>query len=215
MLFKGALWMNIWDMLLLPKKMYEKLTDRKSTLYIGFILVGIVDLCTFFINDFAGLFTGKSANILFYNITLALLMIVLMGFVDVLFFTVPLFDLFKLFKRENRDTSGKTLTKVMKAYILANIIVLPINLIIYMIFKCFPNLVTSLNSGYSILFFAFMLDLLISIWFSGIIARGINTIYKFDVRLKSAVFMTIFTWSYILAEVFGFIIENWFMPLFR
>ena len=138
-----------------------------------------------------------------------------MGFIDVLFFTVPLFDLFKLFKRENRDTSGKTLTKVMKAYILANIIVLPINLIIYMIFKCFPNLVTSLNSGYSILFFAFMLDLLISIWFSGIIARGINTIYKCDVRLKSAVFMTIFTWSYILAEVFGFIIENWFMPLFR
>ena len=46
--------MNIWDMLLLPKKMYEKLTDRKSTLYIGFILVGIVDLCTFFIDDFAG-----------------------------------------------------------------------------------------------------------------------------------------------------------------
>lgn len=207
--------MNILDMLLLPKKIYDKLTDKKLTLYIGFILVGIVDLCIFFIDDFAYLFTGKSISILFYNITLALLMIVIIGFVDVLFFTVPLFDLFKLFKRENRDTGGKTLIRVMKAYVVANIFVMPVNLIIYMMFRYFSNLSTGLDNSYGIFILAFLLDLLISIWFSGVIARGVNTIYKFDVRLRNAVFMTIFTWSYILAEVFSFIIKNWVMPLFR
>ncbi|AUS98255.1 hypothetical protein CDQ84_11610 [Clostridium thermosuccinogenes] len=207
--------MNIFDMLLLPKKLYQKVTDRKSTLYIGFILVGIIDLSTFIIDDFTRLFYGRPASTLFYNITLAILLAVFIGFIDVLFFSVPLFDLFKMFKRENVDASSRTLIRFMKTYILVNFLVLPINLIIYTVYSNMDKLGISLDNNYSILFVILLIDLLTSIWFSGAAARGANVIYKFDPRLKNAVFMTIFTWSYILAQVFNFMIDKWAMPLFK
>ena len=67
------------DILAFPVKLYEKLTDRKSTLIAGIVLVGAIDLLLpdvkFIIKE---LFLGKSVPDTVYNAGMAVLVLLLM-----------------------------------------------------------------------------------------------------------------------------------------
>lgn len=203
--------MKISDILLLPKKLYEKMTGKRHTLILGIILVGIADMVFTLYENHTRLLTGKTAAVLYYNITLTIVLTILVGFIDVLFFSLPLFDLFKRFRREKAvPNEGEQLVKFMKVYICANLLVLPLNALFYYIF----GRETFVQSSYAgILAYAYIF--IIPIWISATVSRGTNVIYTFPVPLKKMVFMASFIWSSVLSMVLGYMVDSWLMLLFK
>lgn len=95
---------KLWNVLLYPARMYERLTDNKVTLVLGIILIGLID---FFLPDvkevYKTYFTdigGRTAANIQFNMVAAVFIILLLGAVDVIFFSVPLHDIFKYFKKK-------------------------------------------------------------------------------------------------------------------
>jgi hypothetical protein len=202
--------MKIIDIMLLNEGFYRKLSDKRTSLNIGIILLGIVNMAIPIMENFTHLFMNKSATVLFYNITLALLYTVLAGFVYVLFFCFPLFDLFKYFKREkNLELSG-FLTRFMKIYIIANFLILPANIILY-VATYRINYPAATDFAYT----SYFIMLLIMVWFTAAVARGLDAICGFNPAFKKIVFILIFVWDYLLQYVLGYIIANWAMLLFK
>lgn len=89
------------DVLLYPKEFHGRLTDRKPSLYAGILFVGVVDL---FLPDFVEtckvLFSGKTSNEVILNILLSVCVVLIFGIIDVVVFSLPLFDLFKYIKKK-------------------------------------------------------------------------------------------------------------------
>lgn len=203
--------MDILDILLLPKKFYKKITGKKSTLFIGIVLDGILFILFTLIHDFSKLFSGKPLGVLYYNITLAMIFIVFMGFVDVLFFSIPLFDLFKRFKKKKEDPNQEELlTKFMKIYICGSFIILPINLVFDLVLTR-----VSIPSGIGIELLLSIVILLPTFWGAAAITRGINEIYEFESSFKRLVFLSVVAWSTVLSIVLYFAFHTWMLPLFK
>ena len=97
------------DRLLFPKDFFKKITDKLHTLYIGIVLIGLVDLGMSLIYKIPFYFYNKPTEILVYNISLALCIIILVGLLDIIFFAMPLFDIFKNFALRKRITDIKGL----------------------------------------------------------------------------------------------------------
>ena len=202
--------MKILDIILLNESFYKKLSDKKQTLNIGIILIGIINMSIPIIENFNRLFINKDSAIFFYNITLSILYMLLAGFVYALFFSFPLFDLFKHFKRErNLELSG-FLTRLMKIYIVANFLILPASIIMYIATN---KINYQANSAFD--YISTLLVFLIMVWFAAVVSRGLNAICGFHPGFRKIIFVVIFVWNYVLEIVLGYIIVNWAMHVFR
>ena len=84
------------DRLLFPKDFFKKITDKLHTLYIGIVLIGLVDLGMSLIYKIPFYFYNKPTEILVYNISLALALLFSRAF-GYIIFAMPLFDIFKNF----------------------------------------------------------------------------------------------------------------------
>jgi len=201
--------MKLLDILLLPRNFYKKLNDKRLTLYFGIIFIGIADFMFNFLDNYSAIFSGKAENAIYKNIVLFAVFIVIVGAVDILFFSKPLFDLFKKFKKESHEFESDTkLIKLMKVYISAHFVLVPLEILIYAAAKN----VDSLN--YNLVLIAAFIELILPVLFSAAIARGINVIYNFEPLFKRLVFIVVFIWSYALGYALSYVIDNWIMGIF-
>jgi cytochrome c biogenesis protein CcdA len=207
---KEKLQMKILDILLLPKLVYQKLTDRKALLIMGVFFVGAADVVFTLIENYSKIFGDNSQRAIAYNILIVLISLVVLGIADVMFFSIPLFDLFKLFKKEKGSEDQKNmLVKLAKVYITAHIIIIPIEIITYFTAR---NM-NSINGG--IVYLAAFLNMLLPFWFSAAITRGINSIYKFQILFKRLVFIVVLIWNYLLSNALFFAINHWATIFFK
>jgi len=204
---------TLLDILLFPKSYFAKLTDKLPTLFLGILFVGLSNAVFLLLDYMPGIFYNKTLSVLIFNSTLALCVAVLLGLIDVIFFSLPLFDLFKFFrvKERIRNINGQ-LIKLMKVYISAHFIIVPVQVF-------FEATVRLAEWGGMTSSFAFYIELiefiLMPIWLGAIVARGINTIYDFDDRLKSMIFVIVYSWHFILSYALGYTIGSWILLLFR
>lgn len=201
--------MKLLDILLLPRNFYKKINEKKITLLPGIIFIGIIDLIFHIIDKYSDLFVGKSQSVLLQNVLLVLLFVILLGIFDVLFFAKPFFDLFKKFKRESEEKDPVyQLIRLMKVYISAHFVLLPLEIIIYLA----ASNIESLNNN--IILIVALIELILPILFSAAISRGINEIYNFQFSFKRLVFPLVFVWTYALSYAFSFVVDKWLMKLF-
>jgi len=204
--------MNILDILLFPKRIYERINDKRFTLFLGFILVGFIDLMFPFNKTIPLFFINKPQGTFIYNLTLSCIFIICLGVIDVLFLSLPLFDLFNFFRKENNLKSrNDILIRIMKFYVLAHLLIWPISSIIYYLFGAIkPD-----TSPVLAIMLLFYFEIVMPVWFCAIITRGINVIYKFETRMKGLVFLIVYIWSTLLGYGLSYGIEHWVMRLFR
>lgn len=221
------------DILTYPARYFENLTDKKASLAAGIILVGVIDLfLPDVVNTFNIFFSGKSAQDILYNAVIAVFVMLALGIIDVVFIGVPLFDIFRYLKRKetamgivseiNEDPSRQTFNwdalkhkassvKVMKIYIMSHFIIVPASVMVYYALTShITNESPEWMQNLGLVFF--MLTL---IWSAAIMARGINTLFRFNPLFKRLTFMIVFTWNFIFSMVFSAQIINWLLRLFR
>ncbi|NLK88046.1 MAG: hypothetical protein GX279_11235 [Clostridiaceae bacterium] len=215
---------RLLDILAFPKKSFENLTDNKKTLIAGIVLIGAVDLLlpdvAYF---FKTLFSGKQTADIVYNACMMAVMILLLGLIDVLFISVPLFDIFRALKIKELKISQNTelkvdpatelkpsYIKVMKIYIMTHFIITPITTAFYFAVSGYIN-----DSPDWLVSLAVAFSLVMNIWFSSIIARGINTIFRFSPLFNRLTFIIVYIWNFIFGTVFSEMIVKWLMKLFR
>ena len=204
--------MRLTDILLLPGKLYTNLTGKRSSMYPGILFIGLADLALPNLRtSFNSFFADKPAGTLTINIILSVLLVIILGAVDAMFFSVPLYDLFKVFKKEKEPVSPNELRiKLVKIYVMAHIIIIPVGIAFYFAFR---NVNSSSSDALKQLIE--ILSLLIEVWFSAIIARGINMVYSFQPLFKRLVFPVVFIWNTIFGYVLGYAISNWVLLLYR
>ncbi|MCR4436446.1 MAG: hypothetical protein QHH06_11785 [Clostridiales bacterium] len=204
---------RILDVLLLPKTLYQKITDKRPSLFLGIILVGIMDMAFIltYNDSYRKFFWAKSQSTLYFNITFTACAALILGLVDILFFSLPLFDLFKFFKKEgeSRD-SGATLIKVMKIYILANFLILPANILSIVAEKT-PGVAAN-TALIGILAFLYIV---VNVWLCAAVTRGINSIYNFQLFYRRMVFLFVYLWNFLLGSAFQYIILHWVLALYK
>ncbi|MCX7749355.1 MAG: hypothetical protein N2645_21055 [Clostridia bacterium] len=197
---------KILDILLLPKSFYERLTDKRAFLYIGILLVGIRDMAMWIFAGNTGVFIDKSQPELLRNIAVLAMFIIVIGAIDVLFFSLPVFDVFKYFyKRTGVLIDGRGLIKVLKIYIIANLLVTPVNAVTYILAPEITHLLAETTT------LAIVLLILIwgsIIWFNGVIVRGLLMVFRFNERLKGIVFAGVFIWGYMLSTALDYIFHR-------
>lgn len=204
---------KLLDIFLLPKTMYQKINDKKATLYAGILFVGAVDIIFPLVVRYLSVFKGKSQTALNYNVGLMLLFAVVLGLVDVMFFTLPMFDFLKFIKRGAVESLNYNKIRLAKVYVAAHIVVLPFN-IIFMVLLYNPT-GAMLSEGMQVMALIYSFFIMPA-WFTGIIARGVNVIFKMEQRFKPLVFAALFTWNYLLGSyALDYVINNWVMYFFK
>ena len=203
---------KLLNILLFPPKLFAGLNDKRLTLYAGILLIGIIDL---FIPDFMGtyklLFTGISSDSVSWNMLVAAGVVVLLGVVDTVFFSVPLYDLFKWLKKREDKPHNASSVKIMKVYIMSHFLIVPVNVLMhYSLFKGVTE-----NSGALITNLYLVYFFIILVWSSAIVSRGINTLFSFNPILRRLTFIVVFTWNFLFGMVFELQILNWLLKLFR
>lgn len=197
------------DRLLFPKDFFKKITDKLHTLYIGIVLIGLVDLGMSLIYKIPFYFYNKPTEILVYNISLALCIIILVGLLDIIFFAMPLFDIFKNFALRKRITDIKgQFIKLMKVYIVSHFLIIPLYILLHLVFKE-RILGLRIYSGFFLIF-----KIIIIFWQSAIITRGIYIIYTFHKKLKSLVFFMVSTWVMVLGYTIDYLVSTLLTKLF-
>lgn len=203
---------NIIDFFLLPKDIYSRLTDKGMWLYIGIFFVGVRDVVLSLVG------TSLSDNN-FYSelhfdmrvIAVLLLTVLVIGFLDVISFSYPIFDIIKHFKRKKENVSAMTLgaayssflTKVMKVYILANLAITPLDIVYYIT----AHLGIS-NQSIIYMYIASVLSILSYFWFNGVITRGLCVLFKIPNSVRSLVFVLAFFWNALLGSAIGYLLEQ-------
>jgi hypothetical protein len=215
---------RLLDILAFPKKTFESLTDNKKTLIAGIVLIGAIDLMLpDVVYFFKTLFLRKQTDVIIYNACMMVVLVLLLGFIDVLFVSVPLFDIFRALKikelkiSQNSDLKVDPATelkpsyiKVMKIYIMTHFIITPITTAFYFAVSEYIN-----ESPDWLVTLAVMFTLVMNIWFSAIIARGINAIFRFSPLFDKLTFIITYIWNFIFGTVFSEMIVAWLMKLFR
>ncbi|NLP14260.1 MAG: hypothetical protein GX383_07310 [Clostridium sp.] len=196
---------SLLDILLFPKSFYRKISDKLLTLYLGIIMVGFIDMGFGLYTDIPMYFWGKPPTALLFNISLTLCFVLLTGLMDIVFFALPLFDIFKFFRVKERikNINGQ-LIKLMKIYVVSHFLVVPVNAF----FIFLSNEPYGTKGSVSFISF-FVLSIVTPLWHTAIMTRGINAIYSFDERLKNAVFPLVYIWSTLLGYALGYIMDNW------
>lgn len=203
---------RLLNILLFPPRFFAGLTDKKATLCIGILLIGIIDL---FGSDptitYKLLFTGMPEASVRLNTLIAVGVAVLLGVVDVIFFSVPMYDLFRYMKKREDKPHTASAVKVMKVYISSHFLIIPVMLFMHFLF--FRGITE--NSGEFFINIYFVYFFAIMIWSSGIIARGISTLFDFNPIFRRLSFIIIFIWQFVWSMVFDLQILYWLFKLFR
>lgn len=193
--------LKLSDVLLYPHGFYTKLTNKKASLYAGIIFVGFADL---FLPDLfktlKAMFIGKTPNQLIISIVLSVVTISILGLLDVVIFSFPLFDLFNFLKSKVGEAHNASVIKVIKVYIYSYFILLPLQLLLnYTVFKDF-NASSSepLQNLFALYFF------IIALWSTAIVVRGINTLFNLNGLLRRVTFFIVFLWNMIVTIVFSY-----------
>ncbi|NLC69458.1 MAG: hypothetical protein GX754_11900 [Clostridiaceae bacterium] len=202
---------KLLNIILFPRELYLRITGKRPSLYMGILFIGLKDVIFVLLSNYKDLFIDKIPGDMPLNIFLSIIFIVGMGILDVCFFSIPLFDLYKRFKKIGSvRIDRELLVKLMKVYIVAHFVILPAEIFIFILFW---------NSGNGISTFLFYLSgvlyILIPIWFSAAISRGVDTLYNFVPFYKWLSFGAILVWNHLLGYAFSYIIESWILPLFR
>lgn len=203
---------KLLNKLLLTKDFYKRLTDKKPSLGSGIIALGVINISALVLDKYKEIFVGKSQGVLLDNIFYLVVMALIAGLMDVLFFSLPLFDLFKVFKKEIEvQSNSRTVVRIMKIQVTANLLVFLPSLVVMLL------LVAVKLENYP--FLALLVSLTvyaIPVWFCAIITRGINSIYSFQNKYRILVFPAVFIWyymvdafalSYVMDKCFGFLIK--------
>jgi len=203
--------MKLLDILLFPKSLYRRVTDKKLTLFLGIILIGIVDVGFPLSETFSKNFIGKTHNDLVFNIVFASVVAILFGVVDALFFAKPLVDLFKLFKKKGIviDKHGQMI-KVMKVYMLSHLLIIPLNVIAYAVMYN-----VKLDNHVILAFLIFTYSSVMPIWFAAAITRGTNVIYDFEPLFMRLAFVAIFIWNMLISFAFDFMYSHWIIGFLK
>lgn len=202
---------KLLNILLLPKSIYNKISDNRVTLILGILLIGIKDIFLPLNNKFLAYFWDRAQPIVIFNATLVLLAVVLIGLMDAAFFAYPLADLMQLLRFGKKGLAQKRpIIRLIKFYIVAHFVIIPVDILIELIdkmvnFGAYPQI--GLVAG--------IILLLTPLWFTGVITRGILVLYKFEERFRGLVFMSILLWNVILSVVLNFVIQNGIFPLFK
>jgi hypothetical protein len=235
----GKLKNKLADIFTYPAKYYRNLSDRKATLFAGIILIGAIDLLLPDIAAvFEALFSGKSAGDIRFNALMMVFVILLLGIIDVVFVSVPLFDVFRFLKKKEiamGQHSGNnpyhslpssfpsgpdnweswdqrpSLIKVMKVYIISHFIVIPATTFVY--FALVRNITESSPAWMQNLYL--LIFVLTFIWSAAIITRGINVIFSFNPLFKRLTYIIVLIWNFIFSMVFNMQIMKWMLMLFR
>jgi hypothetical protein len=226
---------KLTDILVYPARFYESLTDRKATLIAGSIMVGAIDfLLPDINNNLKLLFYGKPANDILYNAFMAVLAVLVLGFVDMVFMGVPLYDIFAYLKRKEaimreEDEGGDytafsprleskapvehnaSLIKVIKAYIISHFIIVPVETALY--YLLMRNITDNSPSWMQNL--SLIMLMVIFVWSAAILTRGINVLFRFNPVFRRLTFIIVFTWNFVLSMVFATQILNWVLKLFK
>jgi hypothetical protein len=201
---------SLLDMLLLPKGVYKRLNEKELTLYLGVAFIGGVDIIYPQItSNLTKLFLGKPQGVLFANILITIGLILLVGFIDAIFFAIPLTDLFNKVFRKETSTESVSVIRIMKIYIIAHLMTLPANALLYYFFDA-----TELGNNMAFVYIASYIAMLVLIWFNAVIYRGVNSLYNFTPVFKTLVFPAVFTWNILLGIGLQYMIDNWIMKLF-
>ena len=147
-----------------------------------------------------------------YNIGLVLIFTVILGIVDIMFFALPLFDLFKFIKKGAVGNLSAALVKFTKVYIIAHLVVIPFNILFTIpLYKTSGVIFSDILIILSIIYFYFLMPA----WFAGIISRGTNVVFNMELKFVPLVFAAVFTWNYILGNyALDYVINNWVMYFF-
>lgn len=203
---------NIIDFFLLPKDIYSKLTDKSMWLYIGIAFVGIRDVVLSLLgrslNDPE---FGSRFHLDIKVSAILLATIVIIGLVDALSFSYPVFDIIKHFKKKKENVSAMTLgaayssflTKVMKIYILANIVITVIDIAYYI-----TGYIGITQKSLIFMYIASVLGILAYFWFNGIITRGLCVLFKIPNSVRGLVFVLVFLWNALLSSAIGYLMDQ-------
>ncbi|TYQ14587.1 UNVERIFIED_CONTAM: hypothetical protein Cloal_0935 [Acetivibrio alkalicellulosi] len=198
------------DKLLFSKAFYKKLTDKLYTLYLSFILVGVFNLSWSIISRIPELFFERPSVTFVYNASLALCVIILLGLIDVVFFAVPMFDIFKKFALRERISNVKgQLVKLMKIYIVSHFPIVPFALMLNWIYE---GRIEGVSANVNVIS---IFSIMLTVWQCAIITRGIYVIYTFHQRLKGLVFAIVYTWAMLISIVISFLTNGWIVHLFK
>lgn len=200
---RNAMFKNILDIVLLPEKLYKKFTDRVITLVIGVFALGIIDYIYSISEKLQSLFIDKTFLDLSKNIIFSLIFIIVFGLGDAVFFSIPLTDVIKKLKSDNDIDEKSSRIKIMKIQILANcIIFIPTIVLTYITNQVDleKNIELSVPLMYGFL--------LIQIWLSAIITRGIKSIFDIEQRFKLLIFPIVFFWYFIVGMALNFIVDK-------
>jgi hypothetical protein len=120
--------------------------------------------------------------------------------------------LFKRFKRQEEIKEPVILlVKLMKVYVLANLLVTPIDaLSIFLVYN--PKV---LGSDTAAAFILFMLGLASLVLFFSVILRGANALYRFHPIYRLLAIPIIVLWMELLGNALDFIYKHWMMVFFR
>lgn len=220
---------KLLNILLFSKKYYEKLTDKKLTLYLGILLVGAIDmLLPDTAEIFKRIFDQKASSDVITDAIILAAIIVLLGIVDVTFVSIPIYDFFKFLKSKELNVnilqeqdpdifsvepsapSDTSRIKVMKAYISVHFLVTPVSVAVYYLFT---RNVTAASPDW-LVYLSLIFEMLIFIWMAAILSRGINELFKFNIIFARITFLIVFTWNFIFSMAFSGQIMQWVWKLF-
>lgn len=229
------------DILAFPASFFEKLTDRKLTLILGILLIGVINLMLpDVVSIFKTIFTQKPVSDVKYNAFMIIVVFAALGIIDVVFIGVPLYDIFKLLKKKEASVSAQykeqiedgngeynkemamvgrfesqehiaSPIKVMKIYIMSHFLIIPINTLLYHVLV---RRITD-DSPEWMLNLWVTLFMLIFIWGQAILTRGINVLFRFNPVFRRMTFIIVFAWSFVFSTVFDMKIMGWILRLLR
>ncbi|MCX7749623.1 MAG: hypothetical protein N2645_22435 [Clostridia bacterium] len=185
---------KLMDIFLFPKELYRRINADKTTLYLGILFIGIIDVILYnlpyFVTNFSNIFVFRPIGSLIFNISLLILSVIVIGILDVLFFSTPVFDLFKkMFKKDDTLMNNILFIRTAKVYITAHFLIVPISIIFYFIL-----LSGKVNRDIIGLIEAFV----IPIWFSAAITRGVRVVLGISEQYRYLIFGLVYLWNFFL-----------------
>lgn len=201
---------KIIDFFLLQKDFYSKLTDKSMWLYIGIALVGIRDVVLSVLGK--NIDTSDNVYIQLDLRTAAILFAVAMiiGLVDTMCFSYPIFDIIKYFKKKNDSNSmamgvsfSSLLTKVIKVYIIVNIILTPLDLLSY-----FTTHMALVRESATLGSLSLVFGVLGYFWFNGAITRGLCVLFKLPNSVRGLIFVLVFLWNALLNSALNLVFDQ-------
>lgn len=199
------------DLFLLPKGTYLKLTEKKYTLYLGILFVGLVDMVYPVIDHFGDYFVGKPSDMVLLNAGLLLLIAAVIGTVDVVFFSFPIFDFIKLVKKLPAVGADTGLMRVMKTYILVHFLLVPFGMGYSLLLRSMD--LSSISQMF--LLVLIIIENLLSLWFSAAFARGVSVNFGLGPILWRVAMILALIWGSFLSYALNFMQDNWFLILLR